>query len=86
MHLYYSLQDSELLYLIMEYLPEGDIITSLKKKDIQSEIVAHLNIADGILANHSIHQFDGFEASNKIKGLISTNRIDTLDQTLLRPG
>ncbi|XP_062229133.1 26S proteasome regulatory subunit 8 homolog B-like isoform X2 [Phragmites australis] len=33
-----------------------------------------------------LNQLDGFEASNKIKVLMARNRIDILDQTLLRPG
>ncbi|OWM70873.1 serine/threonine-protein kinase tricorner isoform X2 [Punica granatum] len=54
--LYYSFQDSEFLYLIMEYLPGGDIMTLLMREDILSEDVARFYIAESILAIHSIHQ------------------------------
>ena len=33
-----------------------------------------------------LNQLDGFESTNKIKVLMATNRMDILDQGLLRPG
>ncbi|XP_012838714.1 PREDICTED: LOW QUALITY PROTEIN: serine/threonine-protein kinase tricorner [Erythranthe guttata] len=52
----YSSQDSDFLYLIMEYLPGGDIMTLLMREDILSEDVARFYMAESILAIHSIHQ------------------------------
>ncbi|KAI3439722.1 uncharacterized protein J3R85_004574 [Psidium guajava] len=54
--LYYSFQDPEFLYLIMEYLPGGDIMTLLMREDVLSEDVARFYIAESVLAIHSIHQ------------------------------
>ncbi|KAE9588416.1 putative protein kinase AGC-NDR family [Lupinus albus] len=56
--LHYSFQDSDSLYLIMEYLPGGDIMTLLMREDILSEDVARFYIAESILAIHSIHQYN----------------------------
>ncbi|KAK4383436.1 Serine/threonine-protein kinase tricorner [Sesamum angolense] len=52
--LFYSFQDSDYLYLIMEYLPGGDIMTLLMREDILSEDVARFYIAESILAINSI--------------------------------
>lgn len=54
--LFYSFQDSDFLYLIMEYLPGGDIMTLLMREDVLSEDVACFYIAESILAIQSIHQ------------------------------
>lgn len=54
--LFYSFQDTEYLYLIMEYLPGGDIMTLLMREDVLSEDVARFYIAESILAIHSIHK------------------------------
>ena len=54
--LYYSFQDAEYLYLIMEYLPGGDMMTLLMREDTLSENVARFYIAQSVLAIESIHK------------------------------
>lgn len=54
--LYYSFQDDEHLYLIMEYLPGGDIMTLLMREETLTETVARFYIAQSVLAIESIHK------------------------------
>nr|CAB3461008.1 unnamed protein product [Digitaria exilis] len=54
--LYYSFQDEEFLYLIMEYLPGGDMMTLLMRKDTLTEDEARFYIAETVLAIESIHK------------------------------
>ncbi|KAL3655734.1 hypothetical protein CASFOL_000130 [Castilleja foliolosa] len=54
--LYYSFQDTEYLYLIMEYLPGGDMMTLLMREDTLSESMAKFYIAQSVLAIESIHK------------------------------
>lgn len=56
MKLYYSFQDPEFLYLIMEYLPGGDIMTLLMREETLTESVARFYIAQTVLAIESIHK------------------------------
>ncbi|KAF8061170.1 STK38L [Scenedesmus sp. PABB004] len=53
--LLYSFQDEEFLYLVMEYLPGGDVMTLLMRKDILSEEEARFYAAQSVLAIESIH-------------------------------
>ncbi|KAK8601190.1 hypothetical protein V6N13_059087 [Hibiscus sabdariffa] len=68
--LFYSFQDSDFLYLIMEYLPGGDIMTLLMREDILSEDVARFYVAESILAIHSIHQHNYIHRDIKPDNLI----------------
>ncbi|KAJ8763289.1 hypothetical protein K2173_026190 [Erythroxylum novogranatense] len=68
--LHYSFQDSDFLYLIMEYLPGGDIMTLLMREDILSEDVARFYIAESILAIDSIHQHNYIHRDIKPDNLI----------------
>ncbi|KAM7515684.1 hypothetical protein LguiA_005267 [Lonicera macranthoides] len=54
--LYYSFQDDEYLYLVMEYLPGGDIMTLLMREETLTETVARFYIAQCVLAIESIHK------------------------------
>ncbi|KAI5078607.1 hypothetical protein GOP47_0006278 [Adiantum capillus-veneris] len=54
--LYCSFQDEEYLYLIMEYLPGGDMMTLLMRKDTLTEDEARFYVGQAILAIESIHK------------------------------
>ncbi|KAI0527160.1 hypothetical protein KFK09_002759 [Dendrobium nobile] len=54
--LYCSFQDEEYLYLIMEYLPGGDMMTLLMRKDTLTEDEAMFYVAETVLAIESIHK------------------------------
>lgn len=54
-NLKYSFQDDYFLYLVMDYLPGGDLMNLLMKKDILSEDEARFYTAEMILAVESIH-------------------------------
>ncbi|KVI12353.1 Protein kinase, ATP binding site-containing protein [Cynara cardunculus var. scolymus] len=54
--LYCSFQDNEYLYLIMEYLPGGDMMTLLMRKDTLSDDEARFYVAETVLAIESIHK------------------------------
>ncbi|KAN0059669.1 Serine/threonine-protein kinase [Thecaphora frezii] len=54
--LYYSFQDSAYLYLLMEFLPGGDLMTMLIKYDTFSEDVTRFYMAECVLALEGIHK------------------------------
>ncbi|XVF32370.1 hypothetical protein REPUB_Repub17cG0076200 [Reevesia pubescens] len=54
--LYCSFQDEDFLYLIMEYLPGGDMMTLLMRKDILTEDETRFYVAETVLAIESIHK------------------------------
>ncbi|KAL3699564.1 hypothetical protein R1sor_017586 [Riccia sorocarpa] len=54
--LYCSFQDEEYLYLIMEYLPGGDMMTLLMRKDTLTEDEARFYVGQAVLAIESIHK------------------------------
>lgn len=54
----YSFQDENFLYLGMEYLSGGDLMTFLMKKDILTEEEARFYIAEIIIAVDSAHKIN----------------------------
>ncbi|KAG9445696.1 hypothetical protein H6P81_011824 [Aristolochia fimbriata] len=54
--LFFSFQDEEYLYLIMEYLPGGDMMTLLMRKDTLTEDEARFYVGQTVLAIESIHK------------------------------
>ena len=53
-----SFQEDDFLYLVMEFLPGGDLMNLLIKKDIFTEDEARFYTAELILAIESIHKLD----------------------------
>ena len=53
--MYYSFQDEEMLYLVMEFLPGGDMMTLLMKKDILTEEAAQFYMTETAIAIDYIH-------------------------------
>ena len=54
--LFYSFQDPTYLYLVMEFLPGGDLMTMLIKYDTFSEDVTRFYIAECVLAIDAVHR------------------------------
>lgn len=52
----YSFKDEKHLFLVMEFVPGGDLMTLLMKKDILTEEQAKFYIAETILAVDSVHK------------------------------
>ena len=54
----YSFQDEKNLYLVMEFLPGGDLMTILMKRDILPEDEAKFYIAETIIAVDNVHKLN----------------------------
>ena len=57
-NLKYSFQDDFFLYLVMDYLPGGDLMNLLMKRDILTEDEARFYTAEMILAVDSVHKLN----------------------------
>lgn len=85
--LYYSFQDEEFLYLVMEYLPGGDVMTLLMRKDILSEEEARFYAAETVLAIESIHAHNYIHRDIKPDNLLldRTGHVKLSDFGLCKP-
>lgn len=54
--LYYSFQDREFLYFVMDYIPGGDLMGLLIRKEIFDLALARFYIAELVLAIESVHK------------------------------
>jgi len=54
--LYYSFQDSENLYFVMDYIPGGDLMFLLQKLEIFDEHLASFYISELVMALESVHK------------------------------
>ena len=54
----YSFQDERHLYLIMEFLAGGDLMTLLMRKDILTEEESRFYIAETIMAIETVHSLN----------------------------
>jgi len=54
--LHYSFADDDFLYLVMEYVPGGDLMALLMKRDVLTEDETRFYIAQTVLAIESLHK------------------------------
>ncbi|KAJ3438013.1 non-specific serine/threonine protein kinase [Anaeramoeba flamelloides] len=72
--LFYSFQDENYLYLIMEYIAGGDMMTHLIKREILSEEETRFYIAETIVAVSTVHQMGFIHRDLKPDNLLIDKR------------
>ena len=71
-NLKYSFQDEFYLYLVMDYLPGGDLMNLLMKKEILTEDEARFYTAEMILAVESVHKLNCIHRDLKPDNILMT--------------
>jgi serine/threonine kinase 38 len=72
--LYCSFQDEQYLYLLMEFLPGGDMMTLLMKQDTLSVDQTRFYVAETVLAIHSVHDLQYIHRDIKPDNLLINER------------
>jgi len=85
--LHYSFQDDEFLYLVMEYVPGGDMMSLLMKRDILTEAETRFYVAQTVLAVASLHRLAYIHRDLKPDNLLidSDGHIKLTDFGLVKP-
>jgi protein-serine/threonine kinase len=65
--LFYSFQDKHFLYFVLEYMPGGDLLGLLIKKDIFEEDFARFYFAEIVQAIEEIHKLGMIHRDIKVK-------------------
>lgn len=81
--MFYSFQDSRNLYLVMEFLPGGDMMTLLIKKDTFSEEMTQFYVAETASAIAYIHKLGFIHRDIKPDNLLLDAKVNILDAYLL---
>ncbi len=85
--LMYSFQDEDYLYLVMEYLPGGDLMTLLIRLEILTEDMSRFYLAQTVLALEAIHTAGYIHRDIKPDNLLldSSGRMKLSDFGLCKP-